>query len=127
MEIEKIAIWGFGIYAVLALGYSSYISRKIDAWPYVIGKLLHADVYYLNVGERGSASPNVKYEYEVEGMQYVGTRLSPLVVRGQVGPKIKKQLAKIQYVSEGQVKVFYNKKTPSKSYLVKESWLNIFG
>ncbi|MBL4671043.1 MAG: hypothetical protein JKX81_02190 [Arenicella sp.] len=93
----------------------------------MIGRLLNADVEYLNMLERGSAWEEVKYEYEVDGKQYVGTRLSPLVVRGQVGPRIKKQLAKIQYVSNDQVKVFYNNKQPGKSYLVKETWLNIFG
>jgi hypothetical protein len=127
MEYSQIAIWCFAVYLVLALTYSFYRSWKIKNWPYVIAKLIHADVYYLNAIEIGSASANVKYEYKVEGKKYVGTRLSPLAVRGQVGPKIKKQLAKIQYVSEDQVKVFYSVKNPRKSYLVKESWINIFG
>lgn len=127
MDIEQIAIWGFAVYLVLALSYSFIHSWRINAWPHVTGKLLNADVEYMNIVDRGSAWECVKYEYEVDGKQYVGNRLSPLVVRGQVGPRIKKQLAKIQYVSDDHVKVFYNEKKPGKSYLVKETWLNIFG
>ncbi len=77
--------------------------------------------------DRGSAWENVQYEYAVGGKTYTGTRLSPLIVRGQVGPRIKKQLAKIQYVSDAQIKVFYDPQKPEKSYLVKETWLNILG
>jgi len=127
MNVEQMAILGFVIYMVSMITYSSIRSRRINAWPHVIGKLLNADVEYLNTVERGSAWEDVKYEYEVDGKQYVGTRLSPLVVRGQVGLRIKKQLAKIQYVSNDQIKVFYNDKKPGESYLVKETWLNIFG
>jgi len=127
MSIEQMAILGFVIYMVSMITYSSIRSRRINAWPHVIGKLLNADVEYLHMLERGSAWEDVKYEYKVDGKQYVGTRLSPLVVRGQVGPRIMKQLAKIEYLSNDQVKVFYNKEEPSKSYLVKETWLNIFG
>ena len=50
----------------------------------------------------------------------------PLIISGQVRLKIKKQLEKIQYVSTDRVKVFYNENNPNKSYLVKETWLDIF-
>ena len=126
MENEQIIILGFVIYLGLALAYSTYTSKKIDNWPFIIGKLLVAKVSYINAIEKGSAWSDVKYEYEVRGKLYVGTRLSTLLVSGQVAPKIEKQLAKIQYVSGDQVKVFYDKKDPSKSYLVKETWFHIF-
>ena len=65
----------------------------------------------------------VKYTYEVNGVVYKGKRLSPWSVTGHVKNIISKQMAKIEYVPKDQVKVFYNPKNPSKSYLVRESFL----
>ena len=126
MSTEQLVIWAAVAYLVLMLAYSYIRSLKIHAWPYVVGKLQDADVDYLHMVDRYSAWDRVSYEYEVDGEKYIGKRLSPLIVRGQVASKIKKQLAKIEYVSKDQVKVFYDKKDPSKSYLVKETWFDIF-
>ncbi len=127
MTAEQFAIWVFAAYLGTALAYSTNRSWRISTWPYTLGTLSVAKVDYMHMIERGSAWENVEYEYEVNGVTYTSTRLSPLVVRGQVGPRIKKQLAKIQYTSSDQIKVFYDPKKPQKSYLVKETWLNIFG
>ena len=126
MSIEQLVIWGALVYLVLMLAYSYKRSMKINNWPYVLGKLQNADVEYLHMIDRYSAWDSVSYEYEVGGQKFVGKRLSPLIVRGQMASKIKKQLAKIQYVSNDEVKVFYDQNDPSKSYLVKETWLDIF-
>ena len=124
MNTEQLVIWGTAIYLVLITAFAFIQFWRINRWPYVVGKLLKADVEYT---ARWSAWVHVTYEYEVDGEKYVGNRLSPLIVHGQVGPIIKKQLAKIQYISNDQVKVFYNGKKPVKSYLVKGTGLNFFG
>lgn len=127
MEKGELALWGFAIYGLVVLAYSSYRSWRINRWPYVVGTLLKADIDYIYVDERGSALEDLRYEYEVDGVHYTGSRLSPLIVRGQVGPRIRKQLAKIQYISTDQVKVYYDPRKPHKCFLVKETWLNLFG
>lgn len=127
MTNEQLAFWGFAIYLVVMIAYSSLCSWRLHGWPHLVGKLLRADVEYLNVLDRGSAWEDLHCEYKVAGEKYSGTRLSPLVLRGQVGPRIKQELAKIQYVSKDQILVFFNPKKPSKSYLAKETWLNILG
>lgn len=127
MSTSEFAIaCGFTLYLILALSFSYLKTAKIKRWPYVIGRLSIAEVEYLHMVERGSAWTNVSYQYEVDGKEYVGTRLSPLQVLGQVGPKIRKQLSKIEYVSARHVKVYYDVNDPSQSYLVRESWIDIF-
>lgn len=125
MSTEEMVAWGFLAYLLLALAYSSNYSRKIKKWPFVVGTLLKAEVEIINALDMGSAYELVEYEYEVDGVRFVGNRLSPLVFRGQVRRLINKQLAKIHYVSGNQVKVFYNDKDPRKSFLVIETWLDL--
>jgi len=108
------------------IGYSTWRSRQISNWPFAVGTLLDAHVEKSNVLEHGRAYEKVSYQYEVEGKVYIGDRLSPLQFRGQVRKIITKQIAKIEYVSSNKVKVYYDKKNPSKSFLVRESWLDIF-
>ena len=126
MDLEQIIIWVFIAYLVCVISYSTWRSRQIYKWPFVIGTLLDARVEKSNLLEYGRAYEKVSYQYEVEGKIYTGERLSPLQFRGQVGKIIKKQIAKIEFVSSNQVKVYYDKKNPSKSFLVRESWLDIF-
>lgn len=122
LDNGNLIIWGTVVYFVLVLSYSYIYYRKVQKWPYVVGELKYAYVYDVSDGDGGSAYERLRYEYEVEGRKFIGKRLSPFLIRGTVVPLIKKQLAKIQYVSEGQVKVFYNPKKPKKSYLIKTCW-----
>jgi hypothetical protein len=126
MDIEQIAIWGAALYFLGIIAYSIWHSRQLSNWPFVIGTLLNADVEVSNVLEYGNAYEKVRYQYEVEGKTYIGDRLSPLLFRGQVRKIIEKQIAKIEFTSSGKVKVYYDKKNPSKSFLVRETWLDIF-
>lgn len=118
LNTEQLIIWGAAVYFVLVLGYSYIRYMQIQKWPYVVGQLKYAYVDHISKNSGGTAYENVSYEYEVDGQKFIGKRLSPFLIRGQVGPLIKKQLSKIHYVSKDQVKVFYNPRNPSKSYLV---------
>jgi hypothetical protein len=122
LNTEKLIIWGAAVYLMSMLVYSYVRLMQINNWPYVVGRLKKADVDYMHVIARSGAYENVRYEYEVGGQKFIGKRLSPFLIRGQVGPLIKKQLSKIHYVSNDQVKVFYSPREPSKSYLVKTIW-----
>ena len=119
---EQLIIWGAAVYLMSMLVYSYVRLMQINNWPYVVGRLKKADVDYIHAIARGGAYENVSYEYVVGGHKFIGKRLSPFLIRGQVGPLIKKQLSKMHYVSSDQVKVFFNPRDPSKSYLVKTIW-----
>ncbi|TDF37196.1 DUF3592 domain-containing protein [Alteromonadaceae bacterium M269] len=126
MDTEEVVIWGAVLYFACVFIYSIWYSRQISNWPFVIGTLLNAHVEKSNLLEYGRAYEKVSYEYEVEGKTYIGDRLSPLQFRGQVRRIIERQIAKIEFVSSNKVKVYYDKKNPQKSFLVRETWLDIF-
>lgn len=121
MTQEHMIVYGAALYFLLALSYSTFYSYKIANWPFVGGKLTLIDVrtFHFNNYEK------VRYEYEVDAVSYIGNRLSPIQFRGQVKRKIKKQMDKIEYLTNDEVKVFFDPKNPSKSYLVRENWLDI--
>ena len=121
MTTKEIAIIAFVLYALAVTLYVFLFTKKLKKWPYVVGELTE-----ISIGptvEFRTFAGRVKYTYEVNGVAYKGKRLSPWTVSGHVKNIISKQMAKIEYVSNDQVKVFYNPKNPSKSYLVRESFL----
>ena len=121
MTTKEIAILAFVLYA-LAVTISIYLlPKKLKKWPYVLGEL--AEISIVPTYEIRTVAGRVRYTYEVNGVVYKGKRLSPFTVSGHVRNIISKQMAKIEYVPKDQVKVFYNPKNPSKSYLVRESFL----
>ena len=120
MTTKEIAIIAFVLYALAVTLYVFLFTKKLKKWPYVVGELTE-----ISIGptvEFRTFAGRVKYTYEVNGVAYKGKRLSPWTVSGHVKNIISKQMAKIEYVSNDQVKVFYNPKNPSKSYLVRESF-----
>ena len=121
MTTKEIAIIAFVLYALAVTLYVFLFTKKLKKWPYVVGELTE-----ISIGptvEFRTFAGRVKYTYEVNGVAYKGKRLSPWTVSGHVKNIILKQMAKIEYVSNDQVKVFYNPKNPSKSYLIRESFL----
>ena len=121
MTTKEIAIIAFVLYALAVTLYVFLFTKKLKKWPYVVGELTE-----ISIGptvEFRTFAGRVKYTYEVNGVAYKGKRLSPWTVSGHVKNIISKQMAKIEYVSNDQVKVFYNPKNPSKSYLIRESFL----
>ena len=121
MTTKEIAIIAFVLYALAVTLYVLLFTKKLKKWPYVLGEL--TEISIRPTGEFRAFAGRVKYTYEVNGVAYKGKRLSPWTVSGHVKNIISKQMAKIEYVSNDQVKVFYNPKNPSKSYLIRESFL----
>ena len=72
MKESHLLVLGTVLFLTGALVYSSIYSLRVRKWPFVVGKLINADV---KIFDR-SAWGNVKYEYEVDGKKYVGERLS---------------------------------------------------
>lgn len=122
MTHGQMLVYGAALYFLVLLAYSTFYSYKVANWPFVKGRLI---LIYVSTFDFDSYE-NLRYEYEVDGVSYIGTRLSPIQIRGQVKRKIKKQMDKIEYLTNDEVKVFFDPKKPSKSYLVRESWLDIF-
>ena len=120
MITKEIAIIAFALYALAVTICIYLLPKKLKKWPYVLGELTAISIGP-TPGIRTVAG-RVRYTYEVNGVAYKGKRLSPFTVSGHVKHIISTQMAKIEYVSKGQVKVFYNPKNPSKSYLVRESF-----
>ena len=121
MTTKEIAIIAFVLYALVVTLYIYLFTQKLKKWPYVLGEL--AEISIVPTYEIRTVAGRVRYTYEVNGVVYKGKRLSPWSVTGHVKNIISKQMAKIEYVSNDQVKVFYNPKNPSKSYLIRESFL----
>jgi len=119
---KEIAIIAFVLYALGITLYVLLFTKKLKEWPYVLGELTEISIAPTTFEFRAVAG-RVRYTYEVNGVVYKGKRLSPWTVSGHVKNIISKQMAKIEYVPKDQVKVFYNPKNPSKSYLVRESFL----
>lgn len=118
---KEIAIIAFVLYALGVTLYIYLFTKKLKKWPYVLGEL--AEISIVPTYEIRTVAGRVRYTYEVNGVVYKGKRLSPWSVTGHVKSIISKQMTKIEYVPKDQVKVFYNPKNPSKSYLVRESFL----
>ena len=121
MTTKEIAIIAFVLYALVVTLYIYLFTKKLKKWPYVLGEL--AEISIGPTPGIRTVAGRVRYTYEVNGVVYKGKRLSPFTVSGHVRNIISKQMAKIEYVPKDQVKVFYNPKNPSKSYLVRESFL----
>ena len=121
MTTKEIAIIAFVLYALVVTLYIYLFTKKLKKWPYVLSEL--AEISIVPTYEIRTVAGRVRYTYEVNGVVYKGKRLSPWSVTGHVKNIISRQMAKIEYVSNDQVKVFYNPKNPSKSYLIRESFL----
>ena len=115
MTTKEIAIIAFVLYALVVTLYIYLFTKKLKKWPYVLGEL--AEISIVPTYEIRTVAGRVRYTYEVNGVAYKGKRLSPWSVTGHVKNIISRQMAKIEYVSNDQVKVFYNPKNPSRAIL----------
>ena len=115
MTTKEIAIIAFVLYALVVTLYIYLFTKKLKKWPYVLGEL--AEISIVPTYEIRTVAGRVRYTYEVNGVVYKGKRLSPWSVTGHVKNIISRQMAKIEYVSNDQVKVFYNPKNPSRAIL----------
>ena len=125
LDSATIIKWSALAYVIVVIVMSIRFTNRIRKYPYVIDKLVSLETNWDHLG-RGKSWVKVSYEYQVGNKSYIGNRLSSMIVAGQVRPILVRQMAKIQYVSKDEVKVFYDSKKPSKSYLVIEGFLDLF-
>ena len=113
-------------FCTLASIYSLYYQYLVRHWPFVWGELKHKEVDKFGGTESVKSDQDyavdVKYTYTVNDKDYLGNRLSAMVVITSHNLKqlLQKQLKGVE-TSNGKVKVYYNPKKPQKSFLINAS------
>lgn len=129
-------MWFFRIWAllflsvgVLSVGLAIRNLLKGSAsrrWPQVQGRILRALVLVQTESEGGdSYTPQVEYEYTVEGIEYRGKRLRYGQTTGSWGRKQAKRTIG-RFTVGGPAPVWFNPRKPADSVLVRgTSWGNL--
>ena len=122
-QAQGIWFWA-ALYVFIVCVYSLIFQIRTRYWPFTPGELAELEV------EKHGATESVKsnqdytstalYKYNVSGVAYDGTKISPwvFVVSHNARFVLKKQMSSIQRLPDGKVKVFYNPNNPKKSYLI---------
>jgi len=126
-------IWfGAALYALVVCGYSMIFQIRTRYWPFTLGELSEFGVEKFGATDRIKSNQeyasNALYKYDVSGVVYNGTRISPwiFVVSQNARFVLKKQMSSIQRRPDRKVKVFYNPNKPEKSYLIVAGKAGIF-
>ncbi len=119
-------IWFWAsLYTFFLCAYSLVFQIRTRFWPSTYGVLSGFEIRKF-----GGMTDRVKseqeyvsealYKYNVAGVDYSGTRISPwvFVVSHNARFVLQKQQASIQFHPDGRLKVFYNPNNPKKSYLI---------
>lgn len=130
-EVQGIWFW-LAIYTLLVGIYSLIGQIKTRYWPFVYGEIIDLGVKTLvgsdwDKSNRKYASKTL-YTYNVAGVSHEGTRISPWIFVASHNGRfvLEKQLASIQRLPDGKVKVFYNPNNPKKSFLIVANKIGIF-
>ena len=108
------------VYFAICIPLIIFKFRGISKWHCTEGVLLNAEVKAHYSSEYSSSFARVKYQYWVDGTEYMGHRLSPHLFGGiSAYGIIEKQIKKIEHLPNGKIRVFYNPKKPHKSYLIR--------
>ncbi|UTW58777.1 DUF3592 domain-containing protein [Kordiimonas sp. SCSIO 12603] len=116
---------------IILMGVMSLIYQwRVKSWPMAIGTLETAEVSGWGVpraDDDQKFAAKVEYTYTVDGKNYSGKRLSPWAVLVTYNLKfiIKWQMNRITKISPDKVAVFYNPKSPEKSFLIKPNTASI--
>ena len=113
----------FALYMLVVCFYSLIFQARMRYWPFVYGELSEIGVENFGTSIVKSDQNFVSrsfYRYQVSGVNYDGTRVSPwfMLVSYNLRFLLKKQMSYIQRSSDGKVKVFYNPDNPHKSFLI---------
>lgn len=111
------------VYAFAVCAYSLAGQWRSRRWPDTRGELAESGVKHLGGSDYHTDQDhvtNVRYHYRVQGMDYIGNRVSPwvFVTNHNARGVLQKQLSFMQHLPDGGVKVFYNPARPQKSFLV---------
>lgn len=122
---EKRGIWFWAaIYTFAVCCYSALYQVRVRSWPQVRGDLLDAGLVKFGATEWALANQEyvirAGYRYRVAGVEYTGKRVSPwlMVASHNLRVLLRWQIAAIQRLPDGGIRVFYNPRNPRRSFLV---------
>lgn len=127
-DIQGIFFW-IVFYITLACLVSLFFQLQVRSWPSTTGKLIKLEVggsgTELAVHQRDHFL-EAEYHYSIDGEHYSGSRISMTTIWTLGGFKylLLKQLAAVEKLPNGNVKLYYNPKAPKKSYLIKPSTMS---
>jgi hypothetical protein len=122
-ETQGIWFWA-AFYAFIVCLYSLIFQIRTRYWPFARGEITEFGV------EKFGATDLVKsnqdyiskalYKYNVSGVAYDGTRISPWIFVASHNARfiLEKQMSSIQRLPDGKIKVFYNPNNPKKGFLI---------
>ena len=115
------------MYFFLCLVYIIIYRLKLSKWKHIKGELIESRVVIFGYEDNTPTyTTKVLYKYEVDGVKYEGSRLSPVVKIATGETMAEKDLSKIQSYSDGSIRVWFNPKKPNKSYLIKDNFWFLF-
>lgn len=129
------------LYLFFAGCWILYRNYNVRRWPSVEGKLIFEqigsavtgraaeDFDVMNYVQDDKISAQVEYLYSVNGVDYIGDRLSFAVIHGSMAARVylKKQFDAVGRLGGDKVIVFYNEARPKKSVLIIPGLLNDLG
>lgn len=127
---QGVFFW-FSLYIFVVGVYSVIFQVRTRYWPFTYGDLAELSLGKFDVPAASSDRSYMTealYHYNVSGVNYSGTRVSPWVIMLSYNLRfiLKKQMSYVQYSGDGKVKVFYNPSNPKKSFLIIAGKVGVF-
>lgn len=122
-DTQTIWFWA-ALYTFIACSYSLIFQLRTRKWHVTQGDLIKKGLTTFGATERVTSRQKyvseALYRYNVSGVAYEGTKISPWVFVASHNARyvLKKQMSSIQRHSNGKVKVYYSPGNPKKSYLI---------
>jgi hypothetical protein len=126
-QTQGVWFWA-AFYIFILCVYSLVLQIRTRYWPYAEGVIVESSVEKFRSASLKTDQnfiANALYKYNVSGLEYNGTRISPWIIVASHNAKfiLAKQMSAIQRLPDGKVKVFYNPNKPRKSFLAIASKL----
>lgn len=110
----------FGLMGLIGAIYGLWIR----SWPMTEGNLVQSGLESMGPSMRADEQhfqAGVRYTYEVDGVEYEGSRLSPTYIMASANLRflLKLQMRGIKKLGGDRVAVIYNPSNHTKSFLIK--------
>lgn len=125
IQAEPQGIWFWAsLYALFLCSYSLLFQIRTRFWPFTQGELVEASVEKFGATEWAQSNQEyvgkALYRYTVSDITYDGKRISPWIFVASHNARfiLQRQMAMIQRLPDGGIKVYYNPANLPKSYLI---------
>ncbi|XZG71787.1 DUF3592 domain-containing protein [Chitinibacteraceae bacterium HSL-7] len=129
-QVQGVVFWCL-LYSFIMLGSSALYQLRTRHWPSVVGTLDELGTREFGGSElvrsEQEYQAGARYRYEVAGKQYLGTRVSlwTIIASHNLRGLLDRQLAGVERLPDGGVRVFYSPVRPSRSVLIIASRASI--